>query len=488
MQFNSIRFKASILYSAILALILIVFSTVVYLSVRNIFYHDLDRELKIKAEEISDILYAYEQIERSREHPLGAILEMLRSEGIGANQKMVIDELWRSQLEVLNLKNDFMNILNIRGRAVLNSNNFKGGIASLFRKDFPFVLNGVIFKSLHNEQYKLRAINLPIKLHNAQLVIQVGTSLEFIDHVLQRLLLLMIGTMIVLLVITSFMGNVFAEYALRPVKEVADLANKISYKDLSVRIEERKIDVEMKMLVNAFNIMIERLETSFGHINEFSSHAAHELKTPLAILRGEMELALDEEKSSVEYKKVITDSLSEIDRMIKIVKDLLLLAKYDYKPEFYRFKRINLVPFLNEIYEQSKILAEPKEITVEFNLPKDEIMINADNVHLRRLFHNIIGNAIKYTPAKRKVTLTATTKDAQCIIDIIDTGEGISEENMNKIFNKFYRINKDDETSEASTGLGLSIALSIANAHNGDIKVQSTLHQGTTFTVILPLA
>ncbi|VAX35486.1 hypothetical protein MNBD_UNCLBAC01-1461, partial [hydrothermal vent metagenome] len=144
MQFNSIRFKTSVLYSVILTLILCVFSTVVYLSIRNILYHNLNQELKIKAEEISTILYAYEQIERSREHPLNVLLERLQSESGGINSKMVIDDLWRSKLEVLNLKNDFINILNLQGRRVLNSNNLKGDISSLFNNEFPFKLNKII--------------------------------------------------------------------------------------------------------------------------------------------------------------------------------------------------------------------------------------------------------------------------------------------------------------------------------------------------------
>lgn len=487
MQFNSIRFKTSVLYSVILTLILCVFSTVVYLSIRNILYHNLNQELKIKAEEISTILYAYEQIERSREHPLNVLLERLQSESGGINSKMVIDDLWRSKLEVLNLKNDFINILNLQGRRVLNSNNLKGDISSLFNNEFPFKLNKIIFKTLSNEKYTLRVINFPIKFHSTQLVIQVGTSLESVSNVLHKLLFFMGGAMIVLLIISNFIGRIFAEHILSPVKEVADMANKITHKDLSVRIKEKNIDIEMKALVKAFNVMIKRLETSFGHINEFSSHAAHELKTPLAILRGEIELALDKERSPADYKKVLEDCLSEIDRMVKVVKDLLLLAKLDYKPDIFHFEKINLIPFLNEIYEQSKILAEPKRIHVAFKLPNTNIMVDADKVHLRRLFHNIIGNAIKYIPENRAVNVTANIKDRQCVIDIADTGDGISEDNLKKIFDKFFRAHQDDENSESNTGLGLNIALSIAKAHKGEITVKSQLGKGTTFTVILPL-
>lgn len=487
MRFNSIRFKASILYSVILALILFIFSTVIYMTISNILYDDIDEELKIKAEEISGILYAYQQVKRSTESPLAGMIEVLKSEGSGFNQKMIIDDLWRSQLEVLNLKDDYINILNVNGNTLFRSNNLKEDVAILFSRDLSFSLNGTNYKTIFNDQEHLRAISLPIKFLNTQLIIQVGTSEESIIRILDRLLMFMALAAGALLAVTSFLGSYFVRKSLQPVKEVVGLANRITGKDLSERIEEKNIDEEMKELVNAFNVMIKRLETSFGHINEFSSHAAHELKTPLAILRGEIELALDEDKSSTEYKKILTESLSEIDRMIKVVKDLLLLAKIEYRPEIFHFEKVNLIPFLNEIYEQSKILAEPKELLVKFNLPGQDIIINADKVHLRRLFHNIIGNAVKYTPPQRSITLTASAKGAQCIIEISDTGNGISEENLKKVFEKFFRVYKEEEFLEAGTGLGLSIALSIAKAHNGDISVRSQINQGTTFKIALPL-
>ncbi|MBZ0166467.1 MAG: hypothetical protein K8I00_06640, partial [Candidatus Omnitrophica bacterium] len=131
MRLNSIRFKASILYSAILAVILSLFSSVIYISIHNILYHDLDQELKIKSEEISSILYAYNQIERGRSHRLNSILELLQSESAAAEQRVVIDDLWRSQLEVLNLKNDYINIINRKGQTIFSSFNLNSDVAAL---------------------------------------------------------------------------------------------------------------------------------------------------------------------------------------------------------------------------------------------------------------------------------------------------------------------------------------------------------------------
>ncbi len=487
MKFNSMRFKASILYSSILALILIIFSTIIFFSVHKILYHDLDQELRIKAEEIAEILNAYKQAELAEEPDIGQIISILKGQNPQSHQRMIVDDLWKSKLNILNLKNDFINILNIRGAVLLNSNNFKGDVETLFKKQFPFVLDHVVYKNLINVKYRLRAINLPVKFYTSTLIIQVGTSSSSIRNLLYKLLMFMIIAVILLLIFTSFVGRIFIDNALRPVKEVSDLANTISHKDLNQRIGEKKIDSEMKLLVTAFNSMISRLAQSFGHINEFSSLAAHELKTPLAILRGEIELALESDKTVENYKKLLESNLEEIDHMVRVVKDLLLLAKFDYKPEIFKFENFKLRHFLEEIYEHSKVLAETKNIKMNKNLNVDNVLINADKVHLRRLFFNIISNAIKFTESGGAVAINASLSDKKCSIDVIDSGEGISENNINKIFDKFFRVYKDHDWIESGVGLGLNIAQSIAKAHNAEIQVKSVLHEGTTFTVILPL-
>jgi heavy metal sensor kinase len=488
MQINSIRFKASILYSGILTVILIVFSLVVFLSARSILYHDLDENLEIKAEEISGILKAYQQLKQNEEHPLGMMLKRLRNEGLGMSQKLIIDELWKSELDVLNLKDDFINILNIQGQAVMNSNNFNEELGVLFKDQFPFSIDKVQYKNLTSKTMDIRAINLPTSFHNAKIIVQVGTSTDPVEKLLRRLITFISLTIIAILVLTSFIGQLFAQNILKPVVMVSQMADNITHQGLTNRITEKQNDVEMQQLVNSFNSMINRLDKSFTHINEFSSHVAHELKTPLAIMRGEIELALDQEHDSKEYKKVLTNNLDEIDRMVKIVKDLLLLAKLDYKPEIFKFEKFDLHPFFTDLYEHSKVLASSKNINMNLKVAKDDVYVNADKTHLRRLFLNLINNAVLYTPSNGKIDLIVSKNDSKVLIDVKDSGEGISPENINKIFDKFYRVPKDADKKEPGSGLGLNIAQSIAKAHKGEITVKSQPSKGTTFTVTLPLA
>ncbi|VAW13483.1 hypothetical protein MNBD_BACTEROID05-780, partial [hydrothermal vent metagenome] len=322
----------------------------------------------------------------------------------------------------------------------------------------------------------------------AKVIIQVGTLTDPVQKILHRLLTFILIIIITVVVLTSFVGQVFAQKVLKPVVTVSQMADNITYQGLSNRIIEKQNDVEMQKLVDSFNGMINRLDKSFTHINEFSSHVAHELKTPLAIMRGETELALDQEIDSNEYKKVLANNLDEIDRMIKIVKDLLLLAKLDYKPEIFKFQKFNLSSFFTDLYEHSKVLASSKSIHMDLKIVEDNIYVNGDKIHLRRLFLNLINNAVLYTPSSGKIDLLVYKKDSKVFMDVKDSGEGISSENIDKIFDKFYRVPKEADTKESGSGLGLNIAQSIAKAHKGVITVQSQPGKGTTFTVTLPLA
>jgi signal transduction histidine kinase len=260
----------------------------------------------------------------------------------------------------------------------------------------------------------------------------------------------------------------------------------ISHKDLNRRIPDMAADAEMRRLIHSCNAMLERLEKSFAHVNEFSSHVAHELKTPLAIIRGEMELALSETRDPAEYERVITVSLEEVDRLIRIIKDLLLLARLDYNPDVFQFEKIDLTAFLEEIYEYTSILAEQKKLESALHLPGDGGFVEGDKVHLRRLFLNLINNAVKFTPEGGKINISLAVSGRTAEIRVADTGVGIAEDDLRKIFDKFFRSGSQHQ-AEPGSGLGLSMARSIARAHQGDINVTSRLGEGAEFLVTLPV-
>ncbi len=487
MQIRSIRFKTTLLYSGILLAILIVYNAVIFFSVRSILLKDIDEGLTIKAGEISNILHAYEKIKSSAAHPLSILEGMLQDHGIAPSREVIVDELWKSNFETLKLKEDYILILRDTGQVLMHSNNATTKVHKLMADQLGFSKDKAYFANVRGASLNLRAVNMPfLYKHNLPLTIQVATPLNHTDSFLNKLMAVSSACLLVIVALTSFLGNFFVRKILAPVVAVTKTAEKISHQDLSTRISSKAADVEMKQLITSFNAMIERLEKSFTHINEFNSYVAHELKTPLAIVKGELELAV-EQSSSEDDCKILRDCLEETDRMIKITKDLLLLTKLDYQPQILKFEKIDFSRFFKEIVEHATILASEKKIKVSSEAVVDPVAVSGDKVHLRRLFLNIVSNAIKYTSPQGAIHLSARKDQGRLRVEVRDTGEGIGPENLNKIFDKFFRVDKGEKSHEAGFGLGLSIAQSIAKAHRGDIQVSSRLGEGTTFSIFLPL-
>jgi len=285
-----------------------------------------------------------------------------------------------------------------------------------------------------------------------------------------------------------YIGHLIIKRILKPIKKMTDTVKNITHEDLSLRVKAENVDEELGRLIEAFNDMVSRLRESFEYITDSSSYIVHELKTPIAIIRGESEFALKKERDKEEYKRVISVSLEETKRMLKIIEDLLLLTKMNYQPDVLKFEQIDLTQFIRIIYEQAKILTSKKNLTVNINTSEETGMVNADELHLRRLFLNLIDNAIKFTPVSGSITINLRYEDQKAVVSIIDTGIGIEEENVPKLFDKFFRIDTTIKDVSPSSGLGLSIAQSIAELHKGEISVTSRVGQGTSFTVSLPIS
>ncbi|HOU35880.1 MAG TPA: ATP-binding protein [Candidatus Omnitrophota bacterium] len=320
------------------------------------------------------------------------------------------------------------------------------------------------------------------------LSIYIGILFILPPDVLQRYALAFVLFPIPLtLVFGSFVGRMVTAGIMRPVKEMTDIANSITHEDLSLRVKIDKADAELRSLIEAFNDMVSRLEEAFAYITDSSSYIAHELKTPIAIIRGESEFALKKERGPDEYRRVISVSLDETKRMLKIIEDLLLLTKMNYQPDVLTFERIDLTAFVTILFEQAKILAAKKNITVAMDIPDRTAIVNGDELHLRRLLLNLIDNAVKFTPEAGSIRIGLAYDGDRADISISDSGIGISKENLPKLFDKFFRIDGQAKDTSPSSGLGLSIAQSIAELHQGRISVASEPGKGSVFTVSLPI-
>lgn len=303
-----------------------------------------------------------------------------------------------------------------------------------------------------------------------------------------------IGMMIIIWVptiaIIGLVGSMFfllVRKILKSVENIAVTARNISLKNLSARVTTANLEKEMEYLAQSFNHMLERLEQSFEYIKEFSSSIGHELKTPLAIIKGESEIALRKDRQIEDYRNALNLNIEEANRMIRIVEDLLFLTKLDYSPENIKKEPFDFIQFFTEIRERARMLVSHKQISLSTTMPEISVTVEGNKLHLTRLFFNLIQNAIKFTPSGGRINLTVHTEGDVLRVSISDTGFGISEKDLPRIFQRFFHREKSQSESSNSIGLGLSIAKSIAKFHNGDIEVKSRLGEGATFTVILPI-
>ena len=317
-------------------------------------------------------------------------------------------------------------------------------------------------------------------------VIEVAYTESATQAVLEHLLSIFAVLAPVVLFVAFSGGWLMAGIVLRPIREISVRAKDITASNLSGRIITRPTDDELGELIATINGMIARLEMSFRNIREFSLSIAHELKTPLTILKGEAELALTKPVSPLEAQQLASMFLEETSRLSRIVDDLLTLAQVEAGRIVLDREQVELHDLVNGVYEDALILAADRQIAVYLDR-NDQSTLAGDPARLRQLLRALISNAVRYTDPGGKVRIRNERKGDEACITIQDTGIGIPAESLDKIFDRFYRVDEARSRARGGSGLGLSIAKWIAGAHHGSISVESSPGKGSSFAVHLPL-
>jgi signal transduction histidine kinase len=274
--------------------------------------------------------------------------------------------------------------------------------------------------------------------------------------------------------------------ALAPVTKLTDAVEKIHENNLGEKIPRTHNGDELDRLTEMFNIMTAGLDDSFQRIREFTLHASHELKTPLTVLCGETETALQNESLSAAERERLLSQLDEVRRLSKIVDGLTLLAKADAGQVALKLEPLRLDELVRDNFADAQILAEPHGIKVELT-SCEEISVRGDRHRLRQLLLNLADNAVKYNQAHGDVIMRLLKTGDMAQFSMVNTGAGISSEILPRVFDRFFRVNPAHENTIEGCGLGLSIAQWIVSAHNGTIQIESTTSKLTTVTVRLPL-
>ena len=340
----------------------------------------------------------------------------------------------------------------------------------------------------------LRILSEAITVDGRPYTVQVAAPMHEIKEALQRLRWMLLLSVPLLLTVATLGGYWISRRALSPVDKVTEAARTISIENLAAQLPVPETGDELERLSRTFNDLLARLQRSVQdmtkfteRMTQFTADASHELRVPTTLIRTTAELSLRRVRSVDEYQQALGQVLSESERMSHLVDSLLLLARADSDTDGSVSTRFDLAKSVNQACEEGKTLAASQGVHFTYALATDPLELSGDAQSVRRLFFILIDNAIKYTPPGGHVALELRQEDGNAVGIIRDTGIGIAEKDLPRIFDRFWRADKVRSREAGGAGLGLSIAQWIANRHGGTIRVESTLNEGSVFTVALPL-
>ena len=457
---NSIKFRFTIWYLLVLAVLLGALSAGVYFYLSRSLYRSLDDSLELRSQQICSVPPVLESIWHGEfQEELGEIVMLYFYTGSELVQvsppEMSVSLSQEFIYEAINGRSSFATIEAADGQGLR-----------------------LLAVPIH-----LGIPGLPLSSQPGALII--GRSTKQIDQALHGLVRTLAIADALALAVAAGGGIFLARRALKPVDKIAETAQEIGETDLSRRINVNTKD-ELGRLAATLNAMIGRLEKAFQRQKQFTSDASHELRAPLAVIEAESSLALQKERPPSDYRQSLETISQESKQMSSLIEQLLTLARADAGKEQWNFTDVNLGRVITNLSADVEVLCQEKGLSCQLGQIQD-LVVKGDAARLRELFMNLLDNAIRYTPAPGTVSVSLHREGEMAIVAIKDTGVGIAAEDMPFIFERFYRVDKARSRAQGGTGLGLAICRYIAEAHGGKIEVESQVGVGSTFSVWLPL-
>ncbi len=459
-MWHSLRWRLTGWYMLLLGSVLLIFSLSTYLAVQKLLLDNFDDVLSQQAAVIAQTI------------------------DVTNGTPTLTDDV---QLAAHRDSEHFTRLYRADGTLVLDHNGIAEGAPELSE-----ALNGALrgqrqFTELQVRQRPMRIATYPI-MQNDRIVgaLQVGVALEDVDDTLRALRKVLLTLTPAMLLLASGGGLFLANRALAPIDRITRVAQRINAENLSGRIGTTGLDDEVGRLARTFDAMLERLDAAFAQQRQFTADASHELRTPLTAIIGQIDVALKRPRSPESYCATLAAVREQAQRLARLAGDLLFLARADAQPVTANIERIDLGALLPAIVAQVEPLAAARQQTIAL-APLPPLSVKGQEDHLIRLLLNLLDNALRYTPSGGQITLGAIAKGASVAIRVGDTGPGIAPEQLPRLFDRFYRVDSGRNRAQGGSGLGLAIAQSIAQAHGGQIRVESVVGQGSTFTVLLPV-
>lgn len=308
---------------------------------------------------------------------------------------------------------------------------------------------------------------------------------DTVEHIIEESVLLIAASIPLVLLGVFVSGYYLARRLLHPIDKIIDKARLLSSHSLEERIPLPDTNDEIGRLVVALNEMLERLQDSFTRMEHFAANASHELRTPITVLKGELEVALQRSRSVEEYQVFLESNLDEVKRLSRTVENLLMLARMDAGSIEIEMESISLQTLLETTVAHVAATAQAHSIDLSVTVD-DDTSLHGDMMLLTQLLLNLLENAVKFNRPGGRIDVFARATVAGVQVEVRDTGVGMSPEVLPFIFTRFFRVRSAIALRNQGSGLGLSIARWIAEIHGGTIEATSTIGVGSTFHLFLP--
>ncbi len=421
------------------------------------------------------------------DHTLTAQVEDLTSFLKTQKKKnMTVDKLREEASEAYAMEHsgDFLQIYDGDGNWIFRA-------PALERNRFaPVALAAVKRRSFQNVQFDAkpyRFITQRIDVNGRSYTVRTGVPIDQTVATLSlfRRYLLMLAPLLLLAAASG--GYWLSRKALSPVDALTRTARCIGGNNLADRLETLTTGDELQRLSDTLNEMLARIESAFLRVTQFTADASHELRTPISLIRTEAEIALRKSRGNDEYREALRHILLESERTSSLVEELLLLARADSGRENLHLTLFDLRSAIAETANEWRQLVESRDLQFAQAIADCDLPVMADRRAVQQLLAILLDNAVKYTPAPGAVELRLGARNDVAVISLRDSGIGIAQQDQSRIFERFYRADKARSRALGGAGIGLAIASWIVQQHGGSIAVQSSIGNGSTFLVELPL-
>lgn len=457
----SIGVRLTIWYVAIFALGEIVFGTGMWFILRQNLYDLVDDGLESQVEDLKSFLEAQKKT---------ATVAKLQEE---VNESYGIEH-----------SGDFLELYIETGDLIYRSIFLQAHHSVLITPD---QIKRPVFRSRNVEGQHFRFVFQTLNANGHVYTVEMGAPSDDAVETLQqfRSYLLMVAPL--LLLVAAAVGYWMSRRALAPVDALVRTARDVSGANLNSRLQKLETGDELQRLSDTLNEMLDRIETAFRRVTQFTADASHELRTPVSLIRTEAELALRRSRGEAEYKESLRHILLEAERTTSLIEQLLALARADSGRETLHILPVDLRSMMRSVVDGWQQVATIRILQFTSSIHDQDTFVMGDETLLRRLADILLDNAFKYTPSPGSVRLSLEQYAETAVITVQDSGVGIGKEDQSKIFERFYRVDKARSRDQGGTGLGLAIAQWIVTQHRGSITVESRPGEGATFRVELPM-